>query len=73
MNEFPYDVYSLNYHELAYHALARFRQLLQRDMTIPADIAEQIEDNIIPSLEYIEGWEPSDADIQSHIESRGMF
>jgi len=73
MNQFPYDVYSLNCHELSYHALARFKQLLQRNMMIPADIVEQIEENIIPALEYIEGWEPSDADIQAHIDSRGML
>jgi ATP-dependent protease ClpP protease subunit len=73
MNRFPYDLYSLDCHSLSYHALARFKQLLQRDMMIPSDIADQIEENIIPALEYIEGWEPSDSDIQAHIESRGVF
>ena len=73
MNQIPYDIYQLDYHSLAYHTLARFKQLLQRNMMIPPDIAEQIEDNIIPALEYIEGWEPSDADVQSHIQSRGVF
>jgi hypothetical protein len=43
------------------------------DNMLPADVCEQIEDNIIPALEYLEGWEPSDADIQAHIDSRGMF
>jgi hypothetical protein len=42
-------------------------------MMIPSDIADQIEENIIPALEYIEGYEPSDSDIQAHIESRGVF
>jgi hypothetical protein len=73
MNKVPYDLYQLDYHSLAYHALARFKQLVQRDMMMPPDIAEQIEDNIIPALEYIDGYEPSDADVQAHIESRGMF
>ena len=73
MNRFPYDLYSLDCHSLSYHTLARFKQLLQRDMMIPSDIADQIEENIIPALEYIDGWEPSDSDIQAHIESRGVF
>jgi len=73
MNHFPYDLYSLDCYSLSYHALARFKQLLQRDMMIPSDIADQIEENIIPALEYIDGWEPSDSDIQAHIESRGVF
>jgi len=73
MNHMPYDHYRLDYHSLSYHALARFKQVIYSDNTIPADIIEKIEDEIIPALEYIEGWEPSDADIQAHIESRGMF
>lgn len=73
MNHIPHHIYQLDYHSLAYHTLARFKQLVERDMTMPADIVEQIEDNIIPALEYIEGWEPSDADVQAHIESRGVF
>ena len=73
MDSIPYDIYELGYHSLAYHALARFKQLLQRDMMMPPDIAEQIEDNIIPALEYIDGWEPTDAQIQAHIDSRGMI
>ena len=73
MNHMPYDLYRLDYHSLSYHALARFKQVIHSDNTIPADIIEKIEDEIIPALEYIEGWEPSDADIQAHIESRGMI
>ena len=30
---------------------------------MPADIAEKIEDEILPALDYIEGWEPSDSDM----------
>ena len=52
-------------------ALHRFKELAAD--YLPLDIIEQIEDNIIPALEYIEGWEPSDAEIAAHIESRGMF
>lgn len=68
-----YPIYTLGWHTLAYHSLTRFKQLLHEDLTIPSDVVEQIEDNIIPALEYLEGWEPSDAEIQAHIESRGMF
>ena len=34
-------------------------------MLLPADIIEQIEDIIIPALEYIDGWEPSDDEMMS--------
>lgn len=71
-NHFPYDIYTLDSYSLAYHALARFKQLLCSD-NISADIAEKIEDDIIPALEYIEGWEPTDDMISAHIESRGVF
>lgn len=72
-NHIPYDLYTLDWHSLAYHTLARFKQIVQRDNTLPADVCEQIEDNIIPALEYLEGWEPTDEMIQAHIDSRGMF
>lgn len=73
MNDIPYDLYALDCYSLSYHALARFKQLVRHDCTLPPDIIDQIEDIIIPALEYIEGWEPSDADIQAHIESRGIL
>ena len=73
MNNFPYDVYHLDYYSLAYHALARFKQCLRDDMTIPSDILDKIEEELIPTLEFIEGWEPPDADIAAHVESRGTF
>lgn len=72
-NHIPYDLYALDCYSLAYHTLARFKQIVRHDCTLPPEIIDQIEDNIIPALEYIEGWEPSDADIQAHIESRGIF
>ena len=71
-NHFPHDVYTLDSYGLSYHALARFKQLLYND-NMPADIAEKIEDEIIPALEYIEGWEPTDDMISAHIESRGVL
>ena len=71
-NHFPYDIYTLDSFSLSYHALARFKQLLCSD-NISADIAEKIEDDIIPALEYIEGWEPTDDMVSAHIESRGVF
>lgn len=72
-NHIPYDLYTLSWHSLAYHSLARFKQIMRHNNTIPSDVLDQIEDNIIPALEYLEGWEPSDAAIQAHIESRGIF
>ena len=69
----PLRSLQLDWHSLAYHSLARFKQIVQRDNMLPADVTEQIEDHIIPALEYLEGWEPSDADIQAHINSLGMF
>jgi hypothetical protein len=71
-NHFPYDIYTLDSYSLSYHALARFKQLLCSD-SISADIAEKIEDEIIPALEYIEGWEPTDDMISAHIEARGVL
>lgn len=73
MNHFPYDIYNLDSHSLAYHARERFKQIVQRNSTIPCDIIEQIEDNLIPALDYIIDWEPDDAMIKAHIETRGMF
>jgi len=73
LNHIPYDLYTLDWHSLAYHSLARFKQIVQRDNMLPADVCEQIEDNIIPALEYLEGWEPTDDMIQAHIDSHGMI
>ena len=72
-NHIPYEVYNLDWHTLAYHTLARFKHIIWDDNTIPSDVLDQIEDNIIPALEYLEAWEPSDATIRAHIESRGLF
>ena len=72
-NHIPYDLYALDWHSLAYHSLARFKQIVQRDNMLPADVCEQIEDHIIPALEYLFEWEPTDELIQAHIDSRGMI
>jgi hypothetical protein len=72
-NNIPYDLYALNWTSLAYHSLARFKQIVRDDNMLPADVCEQIEEHIIPALEYLDGWEPTDAMIQDHIDSRGMF
>lgn len=71
-NHIPYDLYTLDWYSFAYHSLARFKQIVC-DGNLPPDVCEQIEDNIIPALEYLEGWEPTDDMIQAHIDSRGMF
>jgi len=70
---FPHDIYNLGAYSLSYHAIRRFKQILLNDMMLPADIIEKIEDEILPALEYIEGWEPTDDMLQEHIESRGMI
>jgi hypothetical protein len=53
--------------------MRRFKQILLNDMMLPADIIEKIEDDILPALEYIEGWEPTDDMIKDHIESHGVL
>ena len=72
-NHIPYDLYTLNWTSLAYHSLARFKQIVRDDNMLPPDVCEQIEDNIIPALEYLDGWEPTDDMIQAHIDTHGMF
>ena len=51
-NNFPYDVYTLDSYSLSYHALAQFKQILLKE-TMPDEIVEVIEDQIIPALEHI--------------------
>ena len=52
MNHFPYDIYTLDSHSLAYHTLARFKQILAKEV-LPNDVLDAIEDKIIPALEHI--------------------
>ena len=51
-NNFPYDIYTLDSHSLSYHALARYKQILLRE-NIPDEIADIIEEHLIPALESI--------------------
>ncbi len=51
-NNFPYDVYGLDSYSLSYHALAQFKQILLKE-TMPDEIVDAIEDQIIPALEHI--------------------
>jgi len=51
-NHFPYDVYTLDSHSLAYHSLAQFKQILLKE-EMPDDVVYLIEDKIIPALEGI--------------------
>lgn len=71
-NHIPYDLYALDSYSLAYHSHARFKRLVEVE-NMPTDIIEQVEDNILPALEYIINWEPTDAEVQSHIDSRGVL
>lgn len=52
MNHLPYDLYKLDSYSLTYHALARYKQIL-RDENMPTDVADRIEDEILPALESI--------------------
>jgi len=67
-----YNVYEMSTHSLAYHAARRFKHLLASGM-LPGEIIDRLEEEVIPALQWIEDWEPSDADIQAHIDSHGMF
>ncbi len=58
----PFDIYTLDEYCLAHHSLIKFKMLV-RDSYIPGDILEKIEDELIPALEYIDNWEPCDADL----------
>jgi uncharacterized secreted protein with C-terminal beta-propeller domain len=65
------NIYTMDTFRLANASLYRWRKLVYSDC-LPNDVVERIEE-IIEALEYINGWEPSDAMIQDHIDSRGMF
>ena len=67
-----YNVYELSTQSLAYHAAKRFKYLLASGM-LPGEIIDRLEEEVLPALEWIEDWQPTDADIQAHIDSRGMF
>ena len=64
------DINTMDTFRLANASLYRWRKLVNDEVN--NDIIEKIEE-IIEALEYIDGWEPSDAMIQDHIDSRGMF
>jgi hypothetical protein len=62
MNASPAPVFAqLDSYGLAYHSLKRWKEIFDKEY-LPLDILDKIED-IISALEYIEGWEPSDADM----------
>ena len=65
------NIYTMGGFRLASTSLHCWRKLVYSDY-LPADVVEKIEE-IIEALEYIDGWEPSDAMIQNHIDKRGMF
>jgi len=51
-NAIPYDLYNLDSYSLAYHSLARFKQLLAKEI-MPFDVVTKLEDEIIPALEQV--------------------
>lgn len=52
----------LDAYALAWHSLKAWKRIFDNDYTLPSDVVDKIE-GIIEALEYIEGWEPSDADM----------
>lgn len=40
---------------------------------LPTELCGLIEDDLIPLLEYCADWQPGDASVLEHIESRGVF
>jgi hypothetical protein len=59
------NIHTLDCFDLAYNSLQQWKKIISNDILLPADIIEQIEDIIIPALEYIDGWEPSDDEMMS--------
>ena len=59
------NIHTLDCFAFAYNSLQQWKKIVASDNTLSPDIVEQIEDIIIPALEYIEGWEPSDDDMMS--------
>ena len=59
------NIHTLDCFGLAYNSLQQWKKINANDILLPADIIEQIEDVIIPALEYIDGWEPSDDEMMS--------
>ena len=56
---FPYDLYSLDEYQFAYHSLAKWSHILNSDILLPEDIANKIED-LIEILKYINDQSPSE-------------
>jgi hypothetical protein len=62
MNHSSAPVFSqLDSYGLAYHSLAAWKRILSNEY-LPSDVQTKIEE-IVDALEYIEGWEPCDADL----------
>ena len=51
---------------LSFNALNRFRSILKTEEGIPDEIIQAIEEQIIPALEFIDHWEPSDQQIKDN-------
>ena len=52
----------MHYEYLAQEAAEQFKRKLG-DM--PPEVAARVEDELIPLLDWVSGWEPCDADMQS--------
>lgn len=68
-------VYSNNVNEMYATALIHCAaKRLKRSLDeFPTELAAVVEEQLIPLLEYIDGWEPGDDDVREHVEARGVF
>ena len=64
MNASPAPIFAqLDSYSLTKHSIVAWNRILDQEYhELDADIRDKIED-IIMALEYIEGWEPSDAEM----------
>jgi hypothetical protein len=63
MNASPAPVFAqLDSYGMAYFSIPAWKRILDKEYNLPCDIEEKIIE-VIEALEYIEGWEPSDADM----------
>ena len=55
---------SLDSYSLAYHSLAAWKRILKDEhLNLPPDVLDKIEEELIPALEYVEGWDPTDLQV----------
>ena len=66
------NVFEMSTSRLVHTALQRFKALLAcgvQDSDVPTDVFFTIEDELIPLLEHIEYWEPTDDEINAPLQA----